>query len=243
MRAGAARSPERGWRVKAWIIALGAMVVAAALTSAPVVGVPSSVVDLGQTAAATTGCGEVTFGAGLHTTARRPLVDVWGLTNVTATMTSPTIEVAPTSGCHEGAVVTGGALVSNPGCEEPWRVDAEPDMSQAPLESRCGGTGWVIAPWSDSDAIDAVAPGEAVSHTYLDWALPMGRSGLVRGDQWCLDAEYWIEERWSAGDAATLDSPAAEVVEGDLCVETRPAESSPSPEAMRGPAVMSEVVA
>lgn len=214
------------WWVKA-AIGLAVVAVLGALTVVPVRGVGDAVTPVSQMAvAAQDGCGAITLDATLESSGRAPLVDVWGLTRVEAAMIDPTITTVATEACEDDVVLTGGALVFDPNCDEPLVVDeqAAADTNPGEPEPRCGGDGWSLVPWADAFALKDLVPG-GQSHTYTGERLSLGTS-LVLGETWCAGSMLFVEQRWSNEGGSFVNVPAEEIAAGDLCIETRPATPS-----------------
>ncbi|WP_084077206.1 hypothetical protein [Demequina sp. NBRC 110057] len=209
------------WWVKVGV-AVAALGVAAVLTAVPVRSVDGAATEVSQTATVVDGgCGEITLDATLESTGRAPLVDVWGLTRVEVTMVEPTITTARTQACTDDIVLTGGALVFDPDCDVPVEVNEDVDLLEpGEPEPRCGGDGWVLQPWAGPSGLDGVEAG-GQSFTYAGDRLPLG-AGTTTHDRWCAGSQQYVEQRWETLAGINVDGPTAEVVDGDLCVPTRP---------------------
>lgn len=206
---------RRGW---SWLIGGGAAVVALLLllTTAPVVkkGVESHQFDVHASPSFPEAppCATMRLRGNLESREIVPVVDVWGLAQVSAAIVSPVVYVGGDAPCPEGVDVgESQVIVFTPDCDAPANLDSDEPVDEVFTEPnyRCGGAGIALIAYASDE------PSDEWTSFYEGQRYPLATSGVIAADTWCLGTEFGV----TFGDGASSDSVPADVIAGDICVD------------------------
>lgn len=153
----------------------------------------------------------------LESQRRVPLVNLWGLSDVSATLVSPTVAVGGDAPCPENVDVGySEVVVFTPDCGAPAVVDGDEPPSDGPREpqSRCDGHGVMLPGLVGESGLDATTSANTGQRFTL------ARSGVIAGSTWCLGTDFGVGyEVVDGSGGVTGTGVTADKVEGDLCVD------------------------
>lgn len=209
-------------RTVSWLIGGGIALAALflVLTTVPVAAqaVESQPIDLRATSSlvGVPGCATMRLTGQFESQRTDPLVNVWGLSQVAATIVSPTVYVGGEAPCPDDVdVALSQVVVFTPACASPAIVDADEwdDDFMTEPQSRCDGQGVMLPGLVGEGGFDATTSANT------NQRFELADSGIIAADIWCLGSEFGMGyERVTEGSASAF-GVTADQVQGDLCID------------------------
>jgi len=152
----------------------------------------------------------------LESQRRVPLVNLWGLSDVSVALLAPTVLLGGDAPCPADVELENSqVIVFTPDCNSPAYVDSDEPYEDIVNEphSRCDGHGISLPALVGDGGFDATTSANTGQRFEL------ARSGIVAADTWCLGTEFVVYYTVSTGGSLVSATNAPDQVEGDLCVD------------------------